>query len=269
MLRVIIVEDEDIIRRGLVCTVDWLSMDAMVVGDAPDGEAGLALLDKERPDVVLTDIRMPRLDGIAMIERAREKGIAPAVIFLTSYEEFAYAKKAVQLQAIDYLLKPVDEEELQRTLALVAAQRQPTEAAAAPQSKRPELVDWGVWLGVDSLNPYVRRAIEHIREQYREKTSIEALAVSYGVSASYLSRKFKEETSQTFGELLTKYRLQKAMQILSEGTCRVYEAAEQSGFGDYKNFCTVFKKYMHVSPKEFMNRATSIIHREDTNDKKL
>ena len=90
MLRVIIVEDEDIIRRGLVCTVDWLSMDAMVVGDAPDGEAGLALLDKERPDVVLTDIRMPRLDGIAMIERAREKGIAPAVIFLTSYEEFAY-----------------------------------------------------------------------------------------------------------------------------------------------------------------------------------
>ena len=269
MLRVIIVEDEDIIRRGLVCTVDWLSMDAMVVGDAPDGEAGLALMAKEKPDVVLTDIRMPRLDGISMVERANEQGLTPAVIFLTSYEEFDYAKKAIQLRAVDYLLKPVDEEELQRTMALVAAKQPQTEQTQNAQEKRQELVEWEAWLSTDSLNPYVRKAIGHLQQHYREKVSIEALAASYGVSGSYLSRKFKEATSQTFGEVLTKCRLQKAMQILSEGTCRVYEAAEQSGFGDYKNFCMVFKKYIHVSPREFMNRASGIIHREDTNDKKL
>ncbi len=268
MLRVIIVEDEDIIRRGLICTVDWLSMDAMVVGDAPDGEAGLALMSKEKPDVVLTDIRMPKLDGISMIEQAKQRGLMPAVIFLTSYEEFEYAKKAIQLQAVEYLLKPVDEEALQRTLAIVSA-RQSEESHPETQEKHQELVNWEEWLGADSLNPYVRKTIQHLQQHYREKVSIEMLASSYGVSASYLSRKFKEATSQTFGELLTKYRLQKAMQILSSGTCRVYEAAEQSGFGDYKNFCMVFKKYIRVSPKEFMNRASGIIHREDTNDKKL
>lgn len=269
MLRVIVVEDEEIIRRGLVCTVDWLSMESMVVGDAPDGEAGLALIERERPDVVLTDIRMPKLDGISMVAQAQKRGFVPAVIFLTSYEEFEYARRAIQLRAADYLLKPVDEEELHHSLLNIAAARKRTEALADDAGKTQELVDWDVWLTADSLHPYVRQSLQQIQEHYREKISIELLADSFGVSASYLSRKFKEATSQTFGELLTKYRLQKAMQILSAGTCRIYEAAEQAGFGDYKNFCVVFRKYIRVSPREFMNRANGIIHREDANDREL
>lgn len=268
MIRVVIVEDEDIIRRGMVCTVDWLAMDAMVVGDAADGEAGLALLLQEKPDVVITDIRMPRLDGIKMAEQAKQQGLDTAVIFLTGYEDFDYARKALQLRAVDYLLKPVDEEELQRALARVTTVRQ---AAAVPEERKKQqaLVDWDLWLRADTLNPYVRRTIEHMQAHYQERISIETLADSFGVSSSYLSRKFKEATSQTFGELLTKYRLQKAMQMLSEGTCRIYEAAEATGFGDYKNFCLVFKKYIHVSPKAFMKQASGIIHREDANDSEL
>ncbi len=73
MRRILIVEDEEIIRQGLVCTIDWLSMDCVVVGDAPDGKAGLELLRRERPDILLTDIRMPRMDGIEMAEHARAK----------------------------------------------------------------------------------------------------------------------------------------------------------------------------------------------------
>ena len=75
MLRVLIVEDEEIIRRGLLCTIDWAGMGCIVVGDAPDGRTGLELLRTEHPDVVLTDIRMPRMDGIEMAECARAEGI--------------------------------------------------------------------------------------------------------------------------------------------------------------------------------------------------
>ena len=271
MLRLIIVEDEEIIRRGLVCTVDWLSMDCVVVGEAEDGQAGLELLARERPDVVLTDIRMPKLDGIAMAEAAREQGILPRLVFLTSYAEFDYAKKAIELQAADYLLKPVEEEALARLMARLNQEKgreksresQTGESKPDLEQEAKELIDWQAYLQADNLNPYVRTCLERIRRDFRERLSIELLAEELQVSPSYLSRKFKESCTQTFGELLTKQRLRHAVKQLATGTYRVYEVAEQNGFGDYKNFCVVFKKYLHVSPREFMNRLGGIWQQED------
>ena len=103
--------------------------------------------------------------------------------------------------------------------------------------------------------------MERIHSDYHEKLSIEQLAEEAGVSASYLSRKFKETTGQTFLEALTRERLHNAVNQLVSGKYRVYEVAEANGFGDYKNFCSVFKKYMHTSPRAFMqerqkNRTT-------------
>ena len=251
MLRVLIVEDEEIIRRGLLATIDWAGMGCRIVGDAPDGKVGLELLRTERPDVVLTDIRMPRMDGIEMAEAARAEGILPQLVFLTSYAEFDYAQQALRLQAADYLLKPVDEAELAALMQRLAASGSGTDDAEV----RVEGVDWARYLGDASLNPYVRHAMERIRADYREKLSIEALAEEAGVSASYLSRKFKEAAGQTFLELLTRERLQNAIAQLSSGTYRVYEVAEENGFGDYKNFCSVFKKYMKCSPREFLQQT--------------
>lgn len=257
MLRILIVEDEEIIRRGLISVIDWAGMDCCVVGDAPDGRAGLELLRAERPDVVLTDIRMPRMDGIEMAERARAEGILPQLIFLTSYAEFSYAKKAVRLGAADYLLKPVDEEELAALMRKLAAARM------GRGTQLPEGGDWQRYFTDTALNPYVRHAMERIHADYREKLSIEVLAEEAGVSASYLSRKFKEATEQTFLEFLTRTRLSSAIAQLSSGKYRVYEVAEENGFGDYKNFCTVFKKYMNCSPRTFMQEKRGSALRQE------
>ena len=270
MLRIIIVEDEDIIRRGLVCTVDWLSMDCVVVGEAADGMAGLALLEKEHPDVVITDIRMPKLDGITMAQRAQAKGLLPRLVFLSSYAEFAYAQKAIQLQAADYLLKPVEEQELAKLMQRLNREKNlekvPEPSQINLEQEARALIDWQSWLQSDALNPYVRVCLERIRSDYKAKLSIEMLAEEQEISPSYLSRKFKEVCGQTFGELLTKQRLRKAVRQLSTGTYRVYEVAEQNGFGDYKNFCVVFKKYLHVSPRDFMNRLSGIWQQEDKDE---
>ncbi len=259
MLRILIVEDEEIIRRGLISVIDWAGMGCRVVGDASDGLAGLELLRAEHPDVVLTDIRMPRMDGIAMAEHARAEGILPQLVFLTSYAEFDYAKKAIALQAADYLLKPVDEAELAALMRRIAEDGVVQEVM--PQNV--ESMDWQRYFSDGSLNPYVRHAIERIRTDYREKLSIEVLAEKAGVSASYLSRKFKEATGQTFLEFLTRTRLQSAVTQLRSGKYRVYEVAEENGFGDYKNFCTVFKKYMKCSPRTFLQETGGRVPQED------
>lgn len=262
LLKVLIVEDEEIIRKGLVYTIDWLSMGCMVMGDAANGAAGLELIKKHTPDIVLTDIIMPEVDGLAMIEAAKKlPGQSFQTILLTSYAEFEYARKAVQLGVTEYLLKPVDEEELAKTIKRIQQQYEAKLAYSdavqlVKQKENDKLVDWEYYLNDDNLkNSYVTQALYKIRDHYHEKISIESIAEEFDVSASYLSRKFKEATSHTFVELLSKYRIQKAIGLLKKGTYRVYEVSDLTGFNDYKNFCVVFKKYMKNSPKEFMKNV--------------
>ena len=251
MLNVIIVEDEEIIRKGLVYTIPWDTFGCRIVGDAPDGLSGLALIRQQKPDLVITDIIMPALNGLEMLQKAREDAeLTFDAVVLTSYTEFSYARKALQLGAADYLLKPVDEQELEKVLVKIRSSRERQNEMRLEEEV--VLVDWSEYLNEQNLcNSYVSQTLYRIRDHYDEKLSIEALADELAVSASYLSRKFKEATGHTFGELLSKYRIQKAITLLRQGTYRVYEISDRTGFGDYKNFCVVFKKYMQCSPKEY------------------
>ena len=99
MLKLVIAEDEEIIRRGLVCTFDWEKLGVVVVGDAEDGVEALELIHEKKPDVVLTDIRMPRLSGIDLAKRLQGEHRTVHVVFLTSYADFDYAQQAVRLGA--------------------------------------------------------------------------------------------------------------------------------------------------------------------------
>lgn len=260
MLKLVIAEDEDIIRMGLVQTVDWQSMGVEVAGDAADGSEALRLVQELQPDVLLTDIRMPCLSGLELAEKVLELGLATRVVFLTSYAEFAYAREALRLQAVDYLLKPIEERELHRVMAKIASElsEQPQKANPkqdiAAKDMAQDLTEWLVLLHEPGLNPHVRKALERIAADYGKHISIESMAEELSVSTSYLSRKLKEATGHTFGGLLARYRLQEALKLLREGEYRVYEVAERTGFGEYKNFCQTFKKYLHESPKRYMQQ---------------
>lgn len=248
MLRVMIVEDEDIIRRGLVETLDWEAMGAAVVGEAGDGDEALPLIKELSPDVVLTDIKMQRMDGLAMVQALRQDGNMTPVVFLTSYADFDYVREALRLKAVDYLLKPVEEEEISHVLAKLFQQDEG--AAAVPFARELDKA-------AKSKNPYVLAVWQAIMDNYQQHLSLEQVAEKQGVSISYISRKLKEETGNTFGTLLTMYRLQQAVQLLQVGTWRVYEVAEQAGFSDYKNFCQVFKRYLGTTPSAVMQASIS------------
>jgi two-component system response regulator YesN len=103
-----------------------------------------------------------------------------------------------------------------------------------------------------SENQYVSRAITAIQEDFARKLSIESISDDLGVSASYLSRKFKEVTGQTFLDFLNKYRVQQAIVMLGTRQYRISEISEATGFTDYKHFCSVFKKYTSKSPTKFI-----------------
>lgn len=248
MLKILIVEDEDIIRKGLAYTIDWVSMGYVVVGEAANGEEGLEAIRTLQPDVVIADIKMPKMDGISMLQEALRDNTFKSLI-LTSYAEFEYAKKAIELQVSDYILKPVDEDQLKKTMQELHQEIMKAKETDLVVGNKDSNLD--VEFYAQSENQYVARMINEIKEKYAEKISIESIADEMEISPSYLSRKFKEITGRTFLDFLNQYRIQKAVQLLNLGQYKVYEISDMTGFSDYKHFCSVFKKYTLMSPTSF------------------
>lgn len=114
-MRIVIIEDEVQIREGLKNAITNLTKHE-VAGTAVDGNKGKALIKQEKPDLIITDIRMPVMDGLTMLKDLQNEGMQFKAILLTGYSEFEYAREAIKLGVVDYLLKPVDINNLVATL---------------------------------------------------------------------------------------------------------------------------------------------------------
>lgn len=250
MIRVLIVEDEEFIRKGLVHTMDWLKMDCLVAGEAENGEEGYEKILQLKPDLVLADIRMPKMDGIAMVEKAK-KSVRFHSILLTSYAEFEYAKKAISLDVSSYLLKPISEKELEEAVEKVRMELKAYKVEREEEKNTLLREIEEIMAKGSSSNYYVVETLKAITKEYGGKISIETVSSQLGVSTSYLSRKFKEVTGRTFLDVLHEYRIIQSAKLLATGKYRVGEVADLSGFSDYKHFYSVFKKYTGIAPTEY------------------
>ena len=121
MLRVLVVEDEEMIRKGIVLATDWQSLGCVVVGEAANGEEGIEKAEACKPSLIITDLKMPKMDGLEMIAKLRERGCEAYVIILTAYDSFTYAQTAIRLGAMDFLLKPFHDGDLEN--AVLALQK--------------------------------------------------------------------------------------------------------------------------------------------------
>ncbi|MCL6458431.1 MAG: response regulator, partial [Gorillibacterium sp.] len=122
MLKVLIVDDEPVIRAGLAQLINWEQYGFTIAAKAKNGEHALQLITNETPDLIITDIRMPKMDGLQLIQTLREdRNLQTPVIILTGFNEFDYAHQAIRFQVRDYLLKPVDKAELIAALQRIRA----------------------------------------------------------------------------------------------------------------------------------------------------
>jgi two-component system, response regulator YesN len=256
LLKVIIVEDEDIIRKGLMFTMDWTKYGYVVAAEAVNGKEGLEKIRTIHPDVVITDVKMPFIDGIQMLEESISEFHYEAII-ISGYSEFEYAKKAIRLGVSDYLLKPIDIDSLGETLqkiSLKIQEKEKLEKYIGEEVKQPDtLVEPATLNGHKSR--YVQKMLDYIKNHYKEKISIADLSAELNLSSTYLNMKFKEETNYTFNDFLNRYRILRSVELLKQGGMKVYEVAESVGFQDYKYFISVFKKYTGCAPIKFINTS--------------
>lgn len=252
MIKVMIVDDEKYVRMGIKGDTDWALIGCEVVGEAANGEEALKVAESTGPDLVISDIKMPRMNGIELAEKLLEKYPDIRIIFLTAYSEFEYARQAVRLGVSDYLLKPFRDGELegaiQRLLHLHPA------APAKEKDLEKELIALKPKSEIE--NRYVQSAIEYIEKHYPETDfSIGKLAESLSVSEGHISRLFKSETDTSIGNYLTKYRIKKAMDYLKDINVKVYEVAEKVGYQDIAYFSNTFKKLVGKTPSDYQTKG--------------
>ena len=242
MLKVLIVEDEEMIRKGIVLTVDWAALDCVVVGEAANGLEGLEAARRLEPSLIITDLKMPQMDGIEMLRTLRAEGCNAYVIILTAYDNFSYAQSALRLGAVDYLLKPFHDGDLENAVNRLRARM---------DSETQDPVTLGTPRKGDK-SKYVLEAMAYISKHYNEPDiSVGTVAQSLNISEGYLSHTFKKETDYTLLGYITRYRIHKAMELLKDCRVKVYEVAEQVGYRDIAYFSATFKKYTGISPSEY------------------
>ena len=245
MLKVLVVEDEEMIRKGIVLAVDWAALDCVVVGEAADGLQALKAVERYDPSLIITDLKMPNMDGIQMMEALRARGSRAYVIILTAYDSFTYARSALRLGAVDFLLKPFHDGELEAAVIKLRRRMEAERSGTAPALPERKKGD---------KSKYVLQAMDYIGQHYGDQNiSVGEIAQHLGLSESHLSHLFRKETDYTLLNYLTRYRIHKAMELLRDCRLKVYEIAERVGYRDITYFSSTFTKVVGMSPSEFQD----------------
>ena len=240
MYRAALVDDEQIIVQGLSRAFPWGEYGCEVVGTASDGLEGVAMIRKLKPDLLVTDIRMPNMDGLSMIAALKSEFPDMQIAVLTAFREFDYAQRAIQLGVSRYLLKPSKMDELREAV------RYMTDALAALPPAPAEESEPG-----EASNFVVRAAMQYIKEHFTQHISLSDVAQSVYVSPWHLSKLINGCVGQSFFDILNGMRLNRAKELLQDPALRVHEIAELVGYGDVAHFSKNFKKAMDVSPMEY------------------
>lgn len=267
MFKVLIIDDEEIIREGLRTAVDWGRLDCRLVGEAGDGDEGLALIKTVKPDIVLTDIRMPGLNGLEMISGIKQLSSECKMIILTGFRDFDYARQAVDLGAFRFLLKPTDTGELMQAVAEAVRElkKLKSEQETLSNLKKKVKEQYGLLEsspesseadGSEGKNTkyLVNKALNHMKTNYQRNLSLKSVADELYISTWYLSKLLKKETGSNFTGLLNEIRIEEAKKLLLDPRYKIYEIANKVGYEDIPYFTKLFKRFTGLNPMDYKNR---------------
>lgn len=235
-LRVLLVDDEIMIRERFKKLFDWEAHECVIVGEAADGMEAITKIDKEQPDIVIMDINIPIINGLKVIQLSRVKYPSMAFVIVSGYDDFSYCREALRLQITDYILKTVNYEEFGSCIDRLKISLYNNEVKEKPVVKK-ERVITGI--------------TKYMQEHLSEDVSLHILSEEFHLNSQYISQLFKNEIGVNFLTYLTNIRMEHAKKLLLSSSLSIAEVSEQSGYGDYRVFTKVFKKSEGITPSQY------------------
>ncbi|WP_135548022.1 response regulator transcription factor [Paenibacillus cymbidii] len=256
MLTMLVVDDEKIERDGIRFLVRKYGL-PLHVEEAANGEKALALLQRSPVDIVLTDIKMPFMDGLQLAAKVRESGSAVKIVILSAFVEFDYARRALPLQVEHYLLKPVEPGEFADVMKRVIGQCEAERSAAVAETRirraeRPGAsADEDPAIDKETARKAIEEVLRRIHRDYRLDMALETLAEQVYLSPNYLSRLFKKETGTSFVKYVTAYRLDKACELLRRTNMKIVDIATEVGYPNFSYFGSLFRQHYGTTPAKY------------------
>lgn len=244
-MRIIVVENEQRAREGIIRLIETLSKDYEVVARASNGETGLELIMQLEPDVVFTDIKMPYMDGVELIRAVRSRSLGTEFVVVSAYADFQMAQQCISLDVADYLLKPLTRSDMETTLSRIQARLEGRRVypAGEPDSLRKMYPD---------AHPLVLRALDAIQAGFGGRLSQKGLAQQLGISPEYFSYLFSTHVGETFSSFLRRYRIRQALLLYQRDDVDRKNVPYAVGFSDPKYFNRVFRELTGKTPSEYL-----------------
>lgn len=243
MYKALIIDDIALVRDAVRLLGQWDLFEITELYEAGNAREGLAIIHEHAPDIIITDMKMPVMDGTALLQYLEKEKIRSKIIVISGFSDFSYMRTAIQSGVIDYILKPIDPQDLNN--ALSAAVEQLEKESGITGKSAP------VNTPKESANAVVRSIKEYILQNYRTEISLTDLADTVYLSKEHLSRLFKKETGQNLFAYIMDLKLQEARRLLTETDNTIDDIAFSLGFHDGNYFSKVFKKNIGTAPGNY------------------
>lgn len=249
---ILIIDDEPKTRDGLKRTLEKWSEGRFAIFSAASAKEGMEIIATHQINLLITDIRMPEITGLELLEMLNSKKIKPMVIIISAYSEFEYAQEALRLGVVNYMLKPIIKDKLIEAVE-EALKKEEEQARSSLMGK---IID-STLIEVNSEERYttaIKQAIEFIDKNFERDITLKEIANHVHLNPSYLSTLFKEQTNLSFTEYLTRSRLQHAKRLLITTDKTIGDIAEIVGYHTPKYFIKLFKDQEKLTPSAYRKK---------------
>lgn len=240
--RLLIAEDEKWVRVALRKVIGKLNLPIHLVYEAANGIDALDWIKNNHVELLLTDIRMPVMDGLTLLQDINEQGYKIDVMMISGHADFQYAQQALRQGAIDYLLKPVEEE------ALGSSLRSWIEKKELCLQECPPEVEY------EELSP-IEQIVQYIENNRAYEMSSCEAAEHVHLNPSYFSKLFRQTKGKTFTDYVTEMRMHEATRLLEKTSLRMSEIAARLGYLDSAYFTNSFKKTTGITPSNYRKKV--------------
>lgn len=253
MHRILIADDEPIECMVARKFVDSHYTGVLDVVMAVNGNEAVEKFDSEDCEIAILDIEMPGMNGLKAAEEIRNRHPYAQIIFLTAFDEFDYAKKAISIHALEYLLKPVDDKEFLITIdEAIRCVESKSRVPERPLNSIPETDDE---LDHGKLGAIKAEIVEYLEQNYMKDVALGDVAEKLKYSDAYFCKVFKQCFGVSFVMYLASLRIKKAKELLGDITINIKEISGMVGYQDPNYFTKVFKRMVDLTPSEYRIRV--------------